>query len=299
MRIDSGLLPGHVLQRAAKGATAKLVGTATASGRITATIAVAGKTVRGWARRPVGHAAYGAFNVKLAGIPVGGPYTVTLAVGDERAEVRDVWVGDLWLMAGQSNMEGCGDLADAAQPHAQVRAFSMANRWGPAREPLHHLAESPDLVHNGGTQETREQAARGKRARIKGAGVGTRFGNLMQERTGVPQGLIAVAHGGTTMEMWDPARRELGGASLYGSMLATMRAVGQPIAGVLWYQGEGDTSPEAVPHYTRRMQDFVAAVRTDLRQPKLPFVVVQIGRVIGNEGAGPNWNALQEQQRLL
>jgi sialate O-acetylesterase len=120
----------------------------------------------------------------------------------------------------------------------------------------------------------------------------------MHRRTGVPQGLIATAHGGTGMEQWDPAKRSWGGESLYGSMLASLKLVGQPISGVLWYQGESDTNPTALPHYTTRMQHLVAAVRADQKQPRLPWIVAQIGRFINDSGQR-YWNGIQEQERLL
>ena len=42
----------------------------------------------------------------LTGIPVGGPYTVRI----NDAFYNDIYVGDLWILAGQSNMEGNGIL---------------------------------------------------------------------------------------------------------------------------------------------------------------------------------------------
>jgi sialate O-acetylesterase len=298
MRIASGLLPGHVLQRTPRGASATVRGETAARGPVTATITDKGRPLQGWKARKVGSAGAGRFSAALTGLPTGGPYALTLQAGDERCAVREFYVGDLWLMAGQSNMEGVGNLADAPKPHRLVRNFSMARRWEAGREPLHHLPESPDRVHNGGSQQPPAVAAQAKRTRLKGTGVGVWFANEMLARTGVPQGLIATAHGGTNMDQWDPARRGLGGGSLYGSLLASLAAVDQPLAGVLWYQGEGDANPAAVPLYTPRMQRLVAAVRSDQRQPRLPWVVVQIGRHI-HDGGHREWNGVQEQERLL
>ncbi len=303
MRIASGLLPGHVLQRGAKGASATVSGATGARGPVIATItATARKSrLRGWSKRTVGTARGGAFTARLSGIPTGGPYVVTLSAGGESVVVGDVYVGDLWLMAGQSNMEGVGDLVDAPRPHPLVRNFTMARRWELARDPLTFLGESPDRVHSGGAQQDPATAKASKRSAVKGVGIGVYFGVEMHRRTGVPQGLIATAHGGTSMEQWDPAKRDQGGESLYGSMLASLRAVGQPIAGVLWYQGESDAHAAAVALYTRRMQALVAAIRADLRQKDLPFLTVQISRVVSAAWGAPasDWNAIQDLQRRL
>jgi sialate O-acetylesterase len=226
-----------------------------------------------------------------------------------------VYIGDLWLLAGQSNMEGCGRIsatARPAEPVPQVRCLTMARRWELAREPLHLRAESPDAVHNvnGNAGRSRPLSAKaGARLRDQatcGAGLGLHFGRLMYERSGVPQGLIATAHGGTTMQQWDPALRGLGGGSLYGSMMLSLRAAGQPLAGVLWYQGESEALPALARAYASTMKRFVAAVRRDTSQPDLPWIMVQIGRFIRGASfdhkAWPNaaaWNEVQERQRLL
>ena len=69
----------------------------------------------------------------------------------------------------------------------------------------------------------------------------------MVESTGVPIGLVACAHGGTSMEQWNPSKKEQGGHSLYGSMLRQVKEAGGKVKGVLWYQGESDALGEAKP----------------------------------------------------
>jgi hypothetical protein len=298
MRIESGLLPGHVLQRTPRGATARISGTCEGTGAVLATISGT-RALRGWKRKRVGSAAKGAFKAILSGLPTGGPYRIDLSIGDERLSVRDIFVGDLWLMAGQSNMQGCGNLVDACSPHRLVRCFNMDHTWSLAREPLHYLPESPDAVHHMGARQTREQARLAKKSLLKGAGVGLYFAREMIRRTGVPQGLIATAHGGTSMRQWDPAKRSLGGDSLYWSLLSSMRAVAQPIAGLLWYQGCSDAFDNDVAQYSERMRGLCAAVRKDLAQPRLPIVAVQIGRFVTDPGSEASWNSVQDQQRLL
>ena len=305
MRIDHGLLAGHVLQRQRGGGRATIRGMCSANGPVTACVRGANGRACAGSMRTVGHARNGRFEARLNRVPVGGPWRITLRCGDASVEVPDVFVGDLWLMAGQSNMEGCAKPAGAAAPHPLVRCFTMARRWEQAREPLHLKIESPDPVH-GGQGLSADDAAQARRQAPKGRGVGLHFARLMLERTGVPQGLIATAHGGTSMHQWSPAGRHRGGESLYGSMLLSLRAVDQPLAGILWYQGESEALPILAPAYTRSMRRLVAAVRRDLHQPRLPWLMVQIGRFImgGYHDAnhwpdGTSWNRIQELQRLL
>lgn len=295
MKILSGLMDGQVLQRDKRG-----FGGAIVRGLTREAGAVEVRVGNRW--RVAGRAAGGKFKARVAGLKTGGPYKVELRNGSETLVVRDVFVGDVWILGGQSNMQGMGNLCDAPKPHPLVRCFSMADKWGLAREPLHFLEEAVDKFHNGyGAGPNRpSQAAlsRMNKARIKGASPGLAFGREMVRRTGVPQGLLACAHGGTSMAQWSPALRDKGGDSLYGALLRRYAKLGQPVSGVLWYQGESDANPEVAPLYTDRMIELVSSVRRDLRLPGLPWVVVQIGLHASTDNA-VSWNNIQEQQRRL
>ena len=50
---------------------------------------------------------------------------------------------------------------------------------------------------------------------VRGVGPAVAFAQEMFRRTGVPQGILACAHGGTSMSQWDPKLKKLGGKSLY------------------------------------------------------------------------------------
>jgi hypothetical protein len=300
MKIISGLVYGQVLQRIGKrGASAKLSGGCRGDGPVMATITSGKRPLAGWNKRVVGKAARGKFRAELSGIPAGGPYQLALMCGGESVRVASFFVGDVWVLAGQSNMEGIGLIDGKARPHPLIRAFSMRRVWRLATEPLHILGESPDWCHHEPVQLSLAEGEKKRRDAVKGTGVGIFFAQDMLERSGVPQGLICAAHGGTSMQQWSPERKNLGGQSLYASMLASVHATGQPVAGVLWYQGESDANLADAVHYTARMKELVAATRRDFKLPRLPWIVVQIGRVYGHpSGLGP-WNDIQEQERLL
>jgi len=299
MKIESGLVSGQVLQRlGAKGATVILAGTSAADGSLHATISKGKVALKGWKKRAVGKIARGKFSAKLDAIPVGGPYTLRLESGAHHADIASFFVGDVWILAGQSNMEGVGDMTAPAPPHPLIRSFSMRREWRLATDPLHLIAESPDSCH-AAVQCSPKNGEKIRRDAVKGVGVGIFFAHEMLERSGgVPQGLICTAHGGTSMQQWSPDRKRLGGESLYASMLTSVRANGQPVAGLLWYQGESDANTADAAEYTKRMKQLVAASRRDLHQPRLPWIIVQIARHISTD-PGVAWNSIQEQQRLL
>ncbi len=308
MQVTGGLMEGQVLQRDTRGrGGARIEGACQAVGTVEWRVLGADKALRGSPWREAGPAGNGTFRATVAGIPTGGPYRVELRVRRdrrnlERLAVRDVFVGDVWILAGQSNMEGVGNLAHASKPHPQVRAFYMRDEWAPAAERLHFLAEAVDAVHNGygdgPNRPSAEELARVLGRQIKGVGPGLAFGLEMRRRTGVPQGLIACAHGGTSMAQWSPTLRDQGGRSLYGAMMRRFAKLGQPVAGVLWYQGESDAERAAAAVYTEKMIELVAATRRDMGLPKLPWFVVQLG-CHACPAEGDAWNSIQDQQRRL
>lgn len=298
MKILLGLVEGQVLQRlGSRGAAVQLSGESRGTGGIFATLSQKGKVLSGWKNRKVGNST-GKFVIKLSGIPAGGPYRLKLELGSESVVIKSFFVGDVWVLAGQSNMQGVGNLNQAMKPHPLIRAFSMRREWRQAEDPLHVLSESPDECHHKGRQITVEEAETYRKQTAKGVSVGIPFAREMWAITGVPQGLICTAHGGTSMAQWDPALRSQGGASLYYSMHESVKATGQPVAGVLWYQGESDCSPQVIPLYVERMKTLVAATRKHFGQPDLPWVIVQLGRFVA-AGNGEPWSQIRELQRTL
>ncbi len=304
MKITSGLFNHMVLQRNVRNVSeARFSGTAVADGILQATVHRGRRVLPGFSALILGAAKRGRFEACLRGIPAGGPYHVSLQVTDATGGVVDsclgsaVLVGDVWLLGGQSNMQGIGLLRNGLRTDPLVRAFYMNDRWAPAKDPIHNLWQAVDQVHldlNGGAPHVKSPGV--------GACPGPSFGQEMRRLTGgIPQGLIACAHGGTSMSQWDPALKKLGAGSLYGAMLRRFRKNGSSVAGLLWYQGCSDATDAAATAYTGRMKRFVTALRRDCGAPRLPVALVQIARVIGwgsDDKAGA-WNSIQDQQRRL
>jgi sialate O-acetylesterase len=236
-------------------------------------------------------------------VPAGGPYRleVRLQGTDPVLSVANLLVGDLWVLAGQSNMEGFGYLVDVQQSSPLVHTFDLADRWGVAEEPLHTLVNAVDPVHWPLNAQREPERLAGAPLetyvlnRKRGAGPGLPFAVEMLARTGTPIGLIPCAHGGTSMEQWSPALKDQEGESLYGSMLRRVKASGGRVKGVLWYQGESDANAKAAPVFLQRFEEFVTAVRTDFKQPDLPFYYVQIGRHVDKTNVA-EWNTVQLAQ---
>ena len=133
MEILTGLFDHMVVQRNSRNVSdALFTGTANAAGKVLARVTRGGRVLTGYAAKAVGTARGGKFEGRLSGLPVGGPYEITLTIPGnvpETLTVSDLLVGDVWLLGGQSNMEGCGFRKDRAKPHPLVREFYMTDEW--------------------------------------------------------------------------------------------------------------------------------------------------------------------------
>lgn len=259
----------------------------------------------------------------MATLAVGGPYAILL---DDGRSVDDVLVGDLWALAGQSNMMGGAPLDGAPVAVDGARSLGVDGRWQRAADPLHRLWQSSDnallrvvrvlsyaeLDDRSWEELVHANTARDRDEPIGGVGPGASFAEELVRLTGIPVGLLPCALGGTSLDAWQRRWADGAGArfedSLFGNLVTRARWAG-PLRGVLWYQGEADATPDAARTYGRRFAELVHDVRVAAAQPDLPFLTVQLGTldldnvrsalgiVLSAEGFA-GWAAVREAQRL-
>ncbi|HUQ91048.1 MAG TPA: sialate O-acetylesterase [Bryobacteraceae bacterium] len=301
--ITSGPATDQVLQRDEAGkAVVNLSGTALSLNNkpleIRA-IGINGVLPSDWA--PAGKIAADKWSAKIT-LPTGGPYRVEVRSNNIVQSVTNLLVGDLWVLGGQSNMEGVGNLIDVEPPHGLVHSFDQSDQWGLAQEPLHNLPGAADRVHWRKNKEGIALRLEGTALaefianRKKGAGLGLAFAAEMVRRTGVPIGLLPCAHGGTSMDQWSPDLRDKAGDSLYGATIRRVKLAGGKVRGMLWYQGESDANPNAASGFQAKFERLVAAFRSDLGDPGMRFYYVQVGRYVNSQNQ-LEWNEVQEMQR--
>lgn len=215
----------------------------------------------------------------LEGVPAGGMYRfetrkhIEYGFQSEFPSVHHIGVGDLWIIAGQSNAGGFtgGYIEDA--PEIGVHMFTWANRWRLASHPLGNgWGHSPFLY----------------------------FGKTLKRTLGVPIGLIPLAIGGSPLCAWNPAEGE---APLYRRMMETLAVMKDSVKGMIWYQGCTDTNDDATAStYDSRFCDFAERLRQDLGREDLPVILVQLNRqrpVEPNAAHDRRWSIVREQQRII
>lgn len=276
-------------------------GKCTGTGTLLLTVRQADKVLANFDNIKIGTVVSGRFTAEISGLPVGGPYDLEITDSGSKSKVcfTDILVGDLWLLGGQSNMADSGFMPSCSETSDRVRAFYMDNRWDTARDPLHDTTRALAPVHGGDpANPPREKGTR------RGTGPGLQFGIEMYKHTGIPQGLIACAHGGTKMSQWDPALKKLGGKSLYGALCERLAMNGGKVAGVLWYQGCSDTGTDTETEiYEYKTRRLFAALRRDCKNPQLPIVLAQLGSYISLTGehnlSANRWLHIRHAQYLI
>ncbi|CAO3703577.1 unnamed protein product [Rhizopus stolonifer] len=251
-------------------------------------------------RDPSRHVATLVINDEKFILPVGGPFTV--------GGCSNVYVGDVWIMAGQSNMRGHGFLYNPfnnqpqiTQPTSNVCLYDSTEKWREASEPTHCSFASSRSVHHSLPDPT---VVTPDICKFRGASLGLAFAKEYQKLNGdVPVGLVACANGGTSLYDWKrpvEINQDTVQNTLYGAMIDKIRAIGNHVAGVLWFQGETDAGdPEASVTYGERFQDWLDILRVDTRMD-MPVAFVQIGpHRINIPEMVKGWENVQEHQRSL
>lgn len=243
--------------------------------------------------------------LRFGPLGMGGPYTVELhCKGHESVRYEDLYVGDLWVLAGQSNMQGV-PLPDGTgpQPEAVCTMRYGGYDWAQARQPLHVLdAEGLEQyrANFGDTLFTPVQPGFAPDAPPAwGGGVcsGVYFADALLSKTHVPIGLIPCAVGGSQLREWSPDAFHNGDPSLYTIMMRKVEAAGGHVRGMLWYQGESDALINAQNDYGERFEHFVNCVREDFDNPSLPILTVQLSRFnIDLPDMGLRWSILRQAQ---
>lgn len=227
----------------------------------------------------------------------GGPHTLEMQSGKTRIIRKDILFGDVWIVAGQSNMAyNTGYLSDAEElidssDNDKIRLLKINPEAmdAPADTPAAPRRRyqnvwykvSPELLRNF-------------------SGVGYTFGRRVQANTSIPIGLIEVAEGGTEAECWmtleslesmpitrlvlenyargsDHRNRPTG---LYNGTIAPVTRFG--IKGVIWYQGESNSFTKFKAYQYRFLfPKLVKCWRASWGQGDFPFYYVQLASFRG------------------
>ena len=258
--------------------------------------------------------AAGRWSVPIETPAAGGPHELVV-MADGEIRLRDVFVGEVWLCSGQSNMEwklrpgelggvmnAAEEIAAGAQP--KIRHFDVPNR----------ASLQPEERCSGAWQVCTPATVG------EFSAVAYFFARELVRELDVPVGVINASWSGTRIEAWldeattrtlpelasdlaqlEALRRAQASLApdpqvssvLHNGMLAPLAPFA--MRGFLWYQGEANRANHAL--YRRMQPAFVERLRTSFEGPATqPFYFVQIAPFNYENDEGET-GALRDAQR--
>ncbi len=174
-----------------------------------------------------------------------------------RIEGRENVVPLSFLMIGQSNMAGRGDIGECDEIDNERCFVFRMTRWQRMSEPI-----NIDRTRCAEFQP--------------GVGLAASFADSLSRHLNAPVGLIPCALGGTSIAEWEEGTPLFENA-VFNAGLA-MRS--SRLGGILWHQGEDDCHPLDERYYSEAFIRVMNSFRAALRAPKLPIVVGELGENI-------------------
>lgn len=228
--------------------------------------------------------------------------------GENRIEVADVLVGEVWVASGQSNMEW--NVHNSNNPQEEIAAANHPGlrMWTAQRT----VAGEPQRDVPGQWRVCSPGTVGGFSA------VGYYFARELYQRLDVPVGILHSSWGGTPSEAWtsrekleatDEAgpileRFDAGNgpaanhphapAGLFNGMIAPI--VPYTIQGAIWYQGESNAS--RAEQYASIFPAMIHDWREQWGQGDFPFLFVQLANFMAydDQPTDTDWSHLRDAQ---
>ncbi len=243
------------------------------------------------------------WQITLPPMPCGGPYTVEVTFSDRTVRLQDVYIGRVYLLAGQSNAQM--KLRETNYPTERYTDNDRVRMFCTKRVEVEDVFNPAD-----GWQTCKRDDAGNWSA------LAYLIGAYLTEKTDEAVGIITCYQGASVIESWVPK----GAFTARGITLADSQKfidhfapafqkwnadgvlynfglsqiVPFALNGVVWYQGESDCSLEEARVYEQELGILIDIWRQDFMDPALPFTVVQIADNVGR--AGEAWARLQQAQ---
>jgi len=233
----------------------------------------------------------GTWQCVLEKVPAGGPYRIESCVqfNDEifdwstKGDMRHhICVGDIFMIAGQSNGSGYGRDSIYDPPEIGIHMMRENGIWDLASHPMHDCTDTIFPEHLDGA--------------YTGHSPFIAFGRALRKKTRYPVGLILSAKGGSVLASWNPGEA----GHFYANMINMIKYQSGKIRGILWFQGEGDgDNMDTALTYKERLMNMIRCSRKDLNNEKLPWFLSQINRFADAATKIDGWGVVREAERQL
>ncbi len=236
------------------------------------------------------------------------PHTVTIKSGKQVVTLKNILFGEVWLCAGQSNMEW--PVRKALDMKSQLEGKLNTNIRLLCTGRISAETPQRDIPVQEGKNTKWAVCNAEDLAQFSAVGYG--FGKELQEALGVPVGLVDASYGGTYVEGWmkkeviDSDAKILKDCTkikhkvwkgkeshLYNANIYPIRH--NSFAGVIWYQGCANVS-SSPRGYAHSLEVLINSWREEFNNPTMPFYIVQL---VPHTYAGIKGAQLRESQEKV
>ena len=243
------------------------------------------------------------WKMELPPQPYGGVFEILVRLDDERIILKNVAFGDVFLCAGQSNMQfSIGEENGATETKDDLQI----------RYTLSSAMKKHSGLQSGGWMICKEGEVSSWSA------LGLHIAQYYRKKKDVFVGIIGCFQGASVIRSWLPTRAL--DESVYVSMEERhpdnwheeygvwngdsflykkkfLPIIPYAMKGVIWYQGESNTTISESKVYMELLSRLISSWREDLEELELPFVVVEICDFDGRNDEG--WKAIQSCQQKI
>lgn len=221
-----------------------------------------------------GRSENGSFCIVIPDAVPGGPYSLTVRTRDFGKRFEQVYIGDVFLLGGQSNMSMTLGSCDKTLPvkyiNEEIHFFTVGKQF----------ADAPQTTVSGAWKKGNAAA------NMDFSAIGVIFADAMQRRENVPVGAVCASLGGTMTSTWLP-EQEAGEiedipyinpekyantsepSKCYNGMIAPLTDYG--FKGVLWYQGENQSEK-----HQELLTGVINGWRRAFNDASLPFLIFEL-----------------------
>ncbi|MBO5287384.1 MAG: hypothetical protein J6B34_04590 [Clostridia bacterium] len=231
-------------------------------------------------------------------VDYGGPYIFDVMLDDRHTVIDNVYFGDVYLLAGQSNMQF--KLWESNEPKENYKGNRNVRLFTVDR-----VEDGESFLSSDGWVDLTLDTAPNFSA------IGYYVAQALASDSR-KIGLIACYQGASVIQSWMrsevalrdefqiedkfadhewfPIWNENG--FLYDKMLS--KIIPYSLGGVLWYQGESNASLNEARIYLKMLEAMISSWREDFKDSTLPFIVVQMADYLDRDTEG--WHLVQKAQ---
>lgn len=229
----------------------------------------------------------------------GGPYTLSVETKTQNFTFNDIYFGDVWLAAGQSNMEWTLTQSDGGAAEISAANDDLLRECKILKGLSAELSdELPTSYWNASSSNQIGNFS----------AVAYYFAKELRSELNIPVGIVNNTYGGSRIEAWmsedilgyDETQVALQGGTyeerqptmIYNKMMNPILRF--PFKGIIWYQGESNSDHlEDAKAYGEQFKTMINAWRTAMGQGDIPFIWVQLPNngPLSDENTPATWDA--------